>query len=411
MSLNTSSDYNKLNKVMKFAKAIRQDSGLENGSYNMEFQAQWDNYFIKTSYNFVPFNSRQPVSSKTVNEFMGLGRRKIMEFGVQFSYLSNPNAPPYYDITPTTTPQHRLTTDFTILNPLGSVEPSLQSFGTEPSQSILAFKEIIRVHSNFALKYFSWLFHEQGERINCLVITDYYDLCATKCFIPKCGRVWRLERTMARTMTRELEKLVGVVIPHYKGVRWRPERKHPWVAEIKVSKNTKKKKWIGNYDTPEEAARAYDVVAIRYGMLATLNFKDSCKHVLNSTKQSIVSSDHKDAIDNSYEISTSQSIPLGTHTVSLREPIVQPRATPTCALANQDCKINHDLFQFDLQENSKAIITLEKYATLKVTDQACKEISIYNKSTRVVDNGSKSYFMFASDLPSMVNRCYLPENV
>jgi hypothetical protein len=199
---------------------------------------------------------------------------------------------------------------------------------------------------------------------------------------------------MIRTMTRELEQLIGGVIPHYKGVHWRPERKHPWVAEIKISKRkTKGKMWIGNYDTPEEAARAHDVVAIQYGMLAPLNFEDSCKHVPNSTMHSIMSSDQESAIDNSFVISTSQSMPLGTRTLSLREPIVQGKAMPTCALANQDCEMNHALMQSDLQENSKAII------------------SIYNKNIGVVDNGSKSYFMFASDLPSMVNTSNLPENV
>ena len=60
---------------------------------------------------------------------------------------------------------------------------------------------------------------------------------------------------MTRTLTRELEQLIGRVIPRYKGVRWRPECKHPWVAEIKISeKKTKKKMWIGNFATPEEAA-------------------------------------------------------------------------------------------------------------------------------------------------------------
>jgi hypothetical protein len=124
-----------------------------------------------------------------------------------------------------------------------------------------------------------------------------------------------------------------------------------------------------------------------------------------------MSSDQESAINNSFVISTSQSMPLGTHTLSLREPIVQARAMPTCAFANQDCEMNHALMQSDLQENSKAIITLEKYATLKVIDPTCKKISIYNKNIGVVDNGSKSYFMFASDLPSMVNTSNLPENV
>ena len=114
---------------------------------------------------------------------------------------------------------------------------------------------------------------------------------------------------MTQTMTRELEQLIGAVIPRYKGVRWRPERKHPWVAEIKISvKKTKKKMWIGNFDTAEEAARAYDVAVIQYKKKTTLNFEDSSKHVSNSTMRSIMPSDQRNAIDNSFEVSTSQSI-------------------------------------------------------------------------------------------------------
>ena len=75
--------------------------------------------------------------------------------------------------------------------------------------------------------------------------------------------------------------------------------------------------WIGNFDTPEEAARAYDVTVMGYGKQTTLNFEDSCKHVSNSTMRSIMSSGQRNAIDNSFDISTSQSMPLGTHIVSL----------------------------------------------------------------------------------------------
>jgi len=98
------------------------------------------------------------------------------------------------------------------------------------------------------------LFSQQGEYVNFVAQTNFYDLRATQFFDSKCERVWRLERTMTRVMTRDLEQLIGEVIPRYKGVRWRPDRKHPWVAKIKVPKNHKRKMWLGNYDTPEEAA-------------------------------------------------------------------------------------------------------------------------------------------------------------
>jgi len=207
---------------------------------------------------------------------------------------------------------------------------------------------------------------------------------------------------MTRVMTRELEQLIGGVIPRYKGVRWRPERKHPWVAEIKVSGKAKTKMWLGNYDTPEEAARAYDATAIRFGKQTILNFEDSCKHILNSTMRSIMASDQNSTIGSSFEVSTSQSMPLGSHT-SLGEASVQARAMPTCALVNQDCKMNPLVTQVDIQPSSTNIMTLEKYPTLEVPDQELGEVNTKNKTLTVLENESKSYFMFASDLPSMID--------
>jgi hypothetical protein len=209
---------------------------------------------------------------------------------------------------------------------------------------------------------------------------------------------------MTRTMTRELEQLIGGVIPRYKGVRWRPKRKHPWVAEIKISeKKTKKKMWIGNFATPEEAARAYDVVVIQYKKQTTLNFEESCKHLPNSTMRSIMPSDTRIAIDKSFEVSTSQSMPLGSHTC-LGEPSEQARIMPTCALVNQDYKMIPLVMQVDIEPNSKDIITSEKYPPLEVVEQAPQKVNTYI-DFGLIENESKSYFMFASDLPSMDDTC------
>jgi hypothetical protein len=223
--------------------------------------------------------------------------------------------------------------------------------------------------------------------------------------VPNCGRVWGLERTMTRTLTRELEQLIGGVIPRYKGVRWRPERKHPWVAEINIFENkTKKKMWIGNFATPKEAARAYDVAVIRYKKQTTLNFEDSCKHLSNSTMRSIMPSDQRIALDKSFEVSTSQSMPLGSNTC-LGDPSVQARVMPTCASVNQGCMMIPLVMQAKIQPYSKDIITSEKYPPLEVLDKASQEVDTYNESFEVVENGYKSYFMFASDLPSMGGAC------
>ena len=136
----------------------------------------------------------------------------------------------------------------------------------------------------------------------------------------------------------------------------------------------------------------------------TLNFEDSCKHLSNSTMQSIMPSDTRIAIDKSFEVSTSQFMPLGTHILSLGEPSEQARTMPTCALVNQDCKLTRLVTQVDIEPNSKDIITSEKYPPLEVVEQAPQEVNTYI-NFGVVENESKSYFMFASDSPSMIDTC------
>ena len=392
---------------MEFTNATRQVSILEDGTYKIEIYAQWNNYFVKSSYGFVPHMIKPSTFSKFISQFKSLKTKRNIESGWFISYLSNPCAPPYYNVTSATRPQHRLVLDSNILKPCDSHEPPLQSFGPEPSHSIDSFRNNYKVFSHFVFEYLSSLILQQGEHISFYIETDYYDIRATQFSKSKCGRVWRLERTMTRVMTRELEQLIGGVIPRYRGVRWRPERKHPWVAEIKVSRNAKKRMWLGNYDTPEEAARAYDVAAIRFGKQTNLNFEDSCKHISNSTMRSIMASDQKSTIRSSFEVSTSQSMLLGTHT-SLGEANVQARAMPTRAFVNQDCKMNPFVTQVDFQPNSKLIMTLEKYPTLEV-HQELEEVNTNDKAFRVLENERKSYFMFASDLPGMIGTSDLLE--
>lgn len=76
-----------------------------------------------------------------------------------------------------------------------------------------------------------------------------------------CRRAWAVERTMTRRLVQEIETLVNGPKKYFKGVRWRPERKHPWVVELKISN---KKAWIGDFETAKGAAQAYETVARQF---------------------------------------------------------------------------------------------------------------------------------------------------
>ena len=392
-----------MKELMEFTNATRQDSRLENGSHEIVLHGQVHDYLMKNRYVFVPHMLKPSVFSMFINQFINFRTKMAKETGVSVSFLSDPSASPYYNVTSTTRPQHRLAFNSSIMNPCDLLERPLQCFYPDASHVLGKFNNHYKVSTNFVYKFISLFNLEQGESISFYSQTDYYDICATQFSKSKCGRGWRLETTMTRVMTRELEHLIGGVIPRYKGVRWRPERKHPWVAEIKIfEKKTKKKMWIGNFDTPEEAARAYDVAVIQYQKQRTLNFKASCKLIPDSTMRSIMTRDQNPTIGSSVEIPTSQSMCLDTDT-SLGEANVQAKATPTCALVNQDCKMHPPIMHVDFQPHSTNIMTLEKYPTLEGDDQEHEEVNPNNRTFRVLENESKLYFMFASDLPSMID--------
>jgi hypothetical protein len=192
---------NKLKELMEFINATRQLSRLEDGSYKLEVQAQWNNFFVKNIFVLVPHMLKASNFCMFMNEFMALNKNITTMSPLWISYLPNPSAPPYYNVTSTTTPQHCLVLDSNILTPFDFHEPPLQSFGPEPSQSIETFRNQYKIFSRFIFKYFSSLILQQGEHISFYLQTDFYDLRAIQFSKSKCGRVWRLERTMTRVMT------------------------------------------------------------------------------------------------------------------------------------------------------------------------------------------------------------------
>lgn len=105
---------------------------------------------------------------------------------------------------------------------------------------------------------------------------------------------------------------------------------------------------------------AYDVVVIRYGKQTNFNFEDSWKNMSNSTMRSILPSDQKNLIDNSFEISTSQSMHLGICTFE-GQATMHAMAMPRCALVHQDCRMHPLLEQVDFQPNLRDVITMENY--------------------------------------------------
>lgn len=263
---------------MRYTKATTQYSRLADGTHKVEFYAQWECYFLKYVINISAQASQDPIPLRVCHHFTKLRMQNAIQHGVKFEFLPNSNGPPYYSIAPTTTPQHRMLMDSCRVDQYGAFQPSIKSFGVqqESPESVLAQLELFNISINCKRVYFSLLCVEQFD-MNLLVQCDLYNLRSTQFSKPNCGRVWRSERTMTRRMAHELQRLEGRAPIKYKGVRWRPERKHPWVAEISLTKM--KRVWIGNYDTQKEAAQAYDLVAISHGKKTTLNFEDSWKYL------------------------------------------------------------------------------------------------------------------------------------
>jgi hypothetical protein len=158
----------KLKEPMKFTNATRQASRLEDGSHKIDLYAQWNNYFFKSTFVLVSHMLKLSIFSMFLNQFHAFKVKIITKSTPSTSYLLNPNAPPYYNVTSTTTPQHRLVLDSNILTPFDFHESPLQSFGPEPSQSTYYFRDRYKILSKFVFKFMSTLILQQGEHIRFL---------------------------------------------------------------------------------------------------------------------------------------------------------------------------------------------------------------------------------------------------
>lgn len=303
-------------------------SRLENGSYKVEAYGLLKYYCFRANFFFTPKGSQKHLPPNAGLEYMQMIRESFLALGLRFVTLCNPYwtkldhvGPAYYKLNPKSNPSIHVTLDSCTFDQCGKFQPSIQYFGSkQESKSSIFAKDVFFTSSSHSKAYQSWL-HTKDVGMRVLMQTDLYDLRSSQFWRSKCGKTWARERTMTRKMAQDLGSLMGKPTVYYKGVRWRPERKNPWVVEINLPK--KKKLWVGNFATQQEAVQAYNVALIQHLEQKTLNVDlNSLGHVSKPLIELNTTFEHVDKIKSHFMFANDLSPPStigwhGEHVVSV----------------------------------------------------------------------------------------------
>ena len=375
----------------------------ENNLCKFQIHGRGGDYFFNSTVCLQPKSNQyhmSPVIGQRFMKMIGESYAKIENIYSQ-PQVSNASHPLDYNIAPTTKPQHRVVLNSSTFHSHGAFEPSLRSSSMlQESHLLLLHKESRFLSLCYNYAYTSWLYAEEIE-LQVSLECNYYDLRTVQDVKPRVGRVWVFERTMARKLAHELEKLNGGSTKRFKGVRWRPERKHPWVAEFKLSR---KKIWIGNFDSPEEAAQAYNVFSIRHQKQKSHNFDDSSMHVPKSIMKftSTTHSEQHDATDLSYDVPSSIH---PTMTFENGDVLMKPKLLNSAVMtmsmhhsSSQDCNARLDASNIVDSNPNNLEIGGSQISSLGQEGPCNSFLESVNDVVR------KSYYMFANDLPIMVDK-------
>lgn len=260
--------------AIDFRNSTYSGSALENGSYRLEGSTQLNDTYHVVQYTILitSKDSQGSVRPNVGTHFLSVISKAVLELGSRIFMSSTKNGQSHEKIDLSSLkPRHTTVYDSVTYERCGSFGPFIEPFSTntkfEPS---IVQRHACLLSTYFTNAYAAWK-HANNVDMHVVFQSNVFDLQGTRFLTQDCPRQWVIQRTVTRQMAQDLERQLCGPIRRCKGVRWRPERKHPWVAEIRLSKQ--KKTWIGNFDTQEEAAQAFGVAVIYHGKQTTLNFE------------------------------------------------------------------------------------------------------------------------------------------